>query len=74
MPLCSHHDPLTPILTTAVMDPEVHQQLEACRQEEAAIEAKLAAEILLVKQAAVLQLRKVQASGSLMLCLAAWLV
>lgn len=48
------------------MDPEVHQQLEACRQEEAAIEAELAA--------AVLHLKQVQASGSLMLCLAPWLM
>ena len=56
------------------MDPEVHQQLEACRQEEAAIEAKLAADVLHLKQCAVLQLKHVQASGALMLCLAAWLM
>ena len=61
VPSCPHHDPLTPILTTAVMDPVVHQQLEACRQEEAAIEAKLAADVLHLKQFAVLQLKEVQA-------------
>ena len=74
MPICSHHDPLRSMLTTAGMDPELHQQLEACRQEEVAIEAKLAADVLHLRKAAVLQLKEVQASGSLMLCLAAWLV
>ena len=53
------------MLTTAVMDPEVHQQLEACRQEETAIEAKLAADVLHLKHFAALQLKEVQVSGSL---------